>query len=148
MAISSGPTSSPPETYRHHLQPRLVNRVTTELGPRFAQVKQDLRDAERLAGPYFHFDSEWPGHDRALPFERAILATFGVAESDITLIDKPAGGAAGGRDPDVLRAPRRLSAHRAGLADDRYAGGGAGRTDRDAAAVLLWPGTPGARCSL
>lgn len=113
-----------PETYRHHLQPRLVNRVTTEVAPRFARVERDLKDAERLAGSYFHFDSEWPGHfghalteqlsrlwgwaaakdehpdlkvlvgrrsghDRALPFERAMLESFGIPEADIVLMDDP-----------------------------------------------------------
>jgi hypothetical protein len=28
-----------PETYRHFLYPRLVNHVTTEIAPRFAQVR-------------------------------------------------------------------------------------------------------------
>jgi capsular polysaccharide biosynthesis protein len=51
-----------PETYRHHLHPRLRNRGTTEVAPRFAQVTRDLRNPERLPGAYFHFDSEWPGH--------------------------------------------------------------------------------------
>jgi capsular polysaccharide biosynthesis protein len=113
-----------PETYRHHLQTRLVNRVTTEIAPRFAQTNRNLAGAERLKGPYFHFDSEWPGHfghvlseqisrlwgwdaaksrhpdlkvllgrrpghDRALPFERAILGSFGIPEADISLIDRP-----------------------------------------------------------
>ena len=113
-----------PETYRHHLQPRLVNRVTEEIAPRFAMTKRDLRDAEEMAGSYFHFDSEWPGHyghvlseqmsrlwalhdaksqhpdlkillgrrpghDSALPFEKAILAAFGIGDDDITLIDRP-----------------------------------------------------------
>jgi capsular polysaccharide biosynthesis protein len=113
-----------PETYRHHLQPRLVNHHTAEVAPRFARVDRDLKNAERLAGSYFHFASEWPGHfghvlteqlsrlwgwaaakerhpdlrvlvgrrprhDRALPFERAILASFGIPESDIVLFDKP-----------------------------------------------------------
>ena len=113
-----------PETYRHHLQPRLVNRLTKEIAPCFAQVDRDLKDAERLAGAYFHFDSEWPGHfghalteqmsrlwgwaaakerhpdlkvlvgrrpghDRALPFERAMLESFAIPETDIVLIDTP-----------------------------------------------------------
>ena len=113
-----------PETYRHHLQPRLVNRATTEIAPRFAQVNRDLRNAEPLAGSYFHLDSEWPGHfghmlseqvsrlwgweaakarhpdlkvllgrrpghSRALPFERAILESFGIPEIDVVLLDKP-----------------------------------------------------------
>lgn len=51
-----------PETYRHHLYPRLVNHVTTEIAPRFAQVRKDERAPTQLAGSYFHFDSEWPGH--------------------------------------------------------------------------------------
>ncbi|HLL61577.1 MAG TPA: glycosyltransferase 61 family protein [Propionibacteriaceae bacterium] len=113
-----------PETYRHHLQPRLVNRETKEIAPRFAQVDRELKGAERLPGSYFHFDSEWPGHfghalteqmsrlwgwaaakerhpdlkvlvgrrprhDRALPFERAMLESFGIPEADIVLIDRP-----------------------------------------------------------
>jgi capsular polysaccharide biosynthesis protein len=51
-----------PETYRHYLYPRLVNHVTTEIAPHFAQVRPDKRKPTQLAGSYFHFDSEWPGH--------------------------------------------------------------------------------------
>lgn len=49
-------------TYRHHLRPRLLHRMTSELGPRFAQLKPNKRPTIELAGTYFYFDSEWPGH--------------------------------------------------------------------------------------
>jgi len=51
-----------PATYRHHLRPRLLNRMTTELGPRFVQLRPYKLPTIELAGTYFHFDSEWPGH--------------------------------------------------------------------------------------
>jgi capsular polysaccharide biosynthesis protein len=51
-----------PESYRHFLYPRLVNHVTIEIAPRFAQVRLDKDKPTQLAGSYFHFDSEWPGH--------------------------------------------------------------------------------------
>jgi capsular polysaccharide biosynthesis protein len=51
-----------PETYRHFLYPHLVNHVTTEIAPRFAQVRLGEHEPTQLSGSYFHFDSEWPGH--------------------------------------------------------------------------------------
>ena len=51
-----------PETYRHYLYPRLINHVTTEIAPMFAQVRGESSQPTHLPGSYFHFDSEWPGH--------------------------------------------------------------------------------------
>jgi capsular polysaccharide biosynthesis protein len=51
-----------PDTYRHHRFPRLVNMYVNDAAPLFGQVRQSLRSPMELDGPYFYFDSEWPGH--------------------------------------------------------------------------------------
>jgi hypothetical protein len=50
------------ETYRHHLYPRMANRMITENAPRFGQIRRDVTRPVPIAGTYFHWDSEWPGH--------------------------------------------------------------------------------------
>jgi capsular polysaccharide biosynthesis protein len=50
-----------PESFRHHLYPRLRNRRLTDLTHYFAAV-DDLGTPQRLPGRYFHLDSEYPGH--------------------------------------------------------------------------------------
>jgi capsular polysaccharide biosynthesis protein len=51
-----------PDTYRHHLAPRLVNIYVEEAAPRFGRVRRDLSSPEPLPGAWFNLDSEWPGH--------------------------------------------------------------------------------------
>ncbi|WP_164775106.1 glycosyltransferase 61 family protein [Nocardioides pantholopis] len=50
-----------PETYRHNYRPRLGNRFTVEVAPRFARVKKPM-PPEDLPGSWFHLDSEFRGH--------------------------------------------------------------------------------------
>jgi capsular polysaccharide biosynthesis protein len=51
-----------PDTYRHHLAPHLHSRFVEESGPRFGHLRRDSSQADRLPGPWFNLDSEWPGH--------------------------------------------------------------------------------------
>lgn len=51
-----------PDTYRHNQYVSLGNRFTTNLSSGFAEPLQDVSRPGRLAGAYFHLDSEWPGH--------------------------------------------------------------------------------------
>ncbi len=51
-----------PDTFRHHLAPRLQNGRVRGATPLFGTVQGDLSHAEALRGTYFHLDSEWPGH--------------------------------------------------------------------------------------
>jgi capsular polysaccharide biosynthesis protein len=51
-----------PDTYRHHLEPRLRTSGTTELSPLFARVDLDLGRARDVCGSVFQWDSEWSGH--------------------------------------------------------------------------------------
>ena len=50
------------ETYRHHLRPRLRSRQVVDVAPRFGTIRLDMSAPERAAGPFFHWDSEFPGH--------------------------------------------------------------------------------------
>jgi capsular polysaccharide biosynthesis protein len=50
-----------PDTYRHNQRPRLKNRYTVEVAPRFAQLL-DTTEPTRLDGSYFHLDNELRGH--------------------------------------------------------------------------------------
>jgi capsular polysaccharide biosynthesis protein len=50
-----------PDSYRHNMRPRLKNRYTVEMAPRFARLL-DEREPVRLAGTYFHLDNELRGH--------------------------------------------------------------------------------------
>ena len=50
-----------PDTYRHNQRPRLKNRYTVEVAPRFAQLL-DTTEPTRLEGAYFHLDNELRGH--------------------------------------------------------------------------------------
>jgi capsular polysaccharide biosynthesis protein len=50
-----------PESFRHHLHPRLKNRRLTDLTHYFAVV-DDLGPVRRLPGRYFHLDAEYRGH--------------------------------------------------------------------------------------
>jgi capsular polysaccharide biosynthesis protein len=51
-----------PETFRHHMSPRMVNIYVEEAAPRFGYLRRDVSDADPLPGAWFHLDSEWPGH--------------------------------------------------------------------------------------
>jgi capsular polysaccharide biosynthesis protein len=51
-----------PDTFRHHLYPRLTNTYVEESAPRFGYVRRDTSEAVDLPGAWFHLDSEWPGH--------------------------------------------------------------------------------------
>jgi capsular polysaccharide biosynthesis protein len=51
-----------PDTYRHHLRPRLTTSGTTEVGPLFAQVEADLSSPRPVDGSIYQLDSEWSGH--------------------------------------------------------------------------------------
>ncbi|MET1059343.1 MAG: glycosyltransferase family 61 protein [Nocardioides sp.] len=50
-----------PDTYRHNQRPRLKNRYTVEVAPRFAELL-DTSPPTRLTGVYFHLDNELRGH--------------------------------------------------------------------------------------
>lgn len=50
-----------PDSYRHNQRPRLKNRYTVEVAPRFAQLL-DTTEPTRLEGAYFHLDNELRGH--------------------------------------------------------------------------------------
>jgi capsular polysaccharide biosynthesis protein len=50
-----------PDTYRHNQRPRLKNRYTVEMAPRFARLRA-TEEASRLPGTYFHLDNELRGH--------------------------------------------------------------------------------------
>jgi capsular polysaccharide biosynthesis protein len=51
-----------PDTFRHHLYPRLTNIYVEESAPRFGYVRRDISAPEELPGVWFHLDNEWPGH--------------------------------------------------------------------------------------
>ena len=51
-----------PDTYRHHLAPRMVNVYVEESAPRFGRVRRDISAPDQLPGAWFNLDSEWPGH--------------------------------------------------------------------------------------
>ena len=50
-----------PDSYRHNQRPRLKNRYTVEVAPRFATLL-DSRPPTRLAGAFYHLDNEVRGH--------------------------------------------------------------------------------------
>lgn len=51
-----------PDTFRHHLYPRLTNIYVEESAPRFGYVRRDISQPDDLPGAWFHLDNEWPGH--------------------------------------------------------------------------------------
>jgi capsular polysaccharide biosynthesis protein len=51
-----------PDTYRHNQFPRLRNRATLEVAPRFARLKHATDDLPFIEGTYFHLDNEIRGH--------------------------------------------------------------------------------------
>jgi capsular polysaccharide biosynthesis protein len=51
-----------PDTFRHHLYPRLTNFYVEEAAPRFGRVRRDISEPDELPGVWFHLDNEWPGH--------------------------------------------------------------------------------------
>lgn len=51
-----------PDTYRHHLAPRLRNYFVEDEAPLFGHLRRDASDADRLPGAWFNLDSEFPGH--------------------------------------------------------------------------------------
>jgi capsular polysaccharide biosynthesis protein len=51
-----------PDTYRHNQFPRLRNRYTEEVAPRFARLRHETTGLPRLEGTYFHLDNEIRGH--------------------------------------------------------------------------------------
>ncbi len=51
-----------PDSYRHNQFPRLRNRYTQEVAPRFARLPHETADLPRLAGTYFYLDNEIRGH--------------------------------------------------------------------------------------
>jgi capsular polysaccharide biosynthesis protein len=51
-----------PDSYRHHLAPRLRNYFVEEAAPRFGHLRRDSADADVLPGAWFNLDSEYPGH--------------------------------------------------------------------------------------
>lgn len=50
-----------PDTYRHHLAPRLSHKVLKDDGPRFAVTPRNEPPAPCLQGTYFHLDNEIRG---------------------------------------------------------------------------------------
>jgi capsular polysaccharide biosynthesis protein len=51
-----------PDTYRHHLAPRLHNRFVEDSAPRFGRLRRSVKELDDLPGRWFNLDSEWPGH--------------------------------------------------------------------------------------
>jgi capsular polysaccharide biosynthesis protein len=51
-----------PDSYRHNQFPRLRNRATLEVAPRFARLKHATDDLPYIEGTYFHLDNEIRGH--------------------------------------------------------------------------------------
>lgn len=51
-----------PDTYRHHLAPRLHNRYVEDSAPGFGRLRRSLAELDDLPGRWFNLDSEWPGH--------------------------------------------------------------------------------------
>jgi capsular polysaccharide biosynthesis protein len=51
-----------PDTYRHHLAPRLRNYFVEDDAPRFGYLRRDASNADPLPGRWFNLDSEFPGH--------------------------------------------------------------------------------------
>ncbi len=51
-----------PDSYRHNQFPRLGNRATIEMAPRFARLKHPTDDLPYLPGTYYHLDNEFRGH--------------------------------------------------------------------------------------
>lgn len=52
-----------PDTFRHHLHPFLSNRGLVAVGAQMARLKEGAPGPTRhAAGPYFYFDTEYPGH--------------------------------------------------------------------------------------
>jgi len=51
-----------PDTFRLHRHRRLKNAFIEDSSPLFGDPRTALGEATPLAGAYFHFDSEWPGH--------------------------------------------------------------------------------------
>lgn len=49
-----------PDSFRHHMSPRLTNIYVEESAPRFGYVRRDVTNPDDLPGPWFHLDSEWP----------------------------------------------------------------------------------------
>jgi capsular polysaccharide biosynthesis protein len=50
-----------PDTYRHHLAPRLTHKMLRDSEPRFAVAPKGEPPSERLEGTYFHLDNEIRG---------------------------------------------------------------------------------------
>jgi capsular polysaccharide biosynthesis protein len=51
-----------PDSYRHHLAPRLRNYFVEDAAPRFGRLRRDIAGADPLPGAWFNLDSEYPGH--------------------------------------------------------------------------------------
>lgn len=51
-----------PDTFRHHLQPRLRNRHLTPQADRFARLRDGSAEPAALPGSFFHLDNEERGH--------------------------------------------------------------------------------------
>ncbi len=115
-----------PDTYRHHLAPRLSHKSLKDAGPRFAVTPSNEPPGRRLEGTYFHLDNEirgFFGHalteqvSRLWAWEQAkelypdikVLLSLNrgreVAEWELTLLE------AGGIDPsdiEVIGGPTRV----------------------------------------
>lgn len=115
-----------PDTYRHHLSPRLRHKSLRDAGPRFAVSPRNEPPARRLEGTYYHLDNEirgFYGHalteqvSRLWAWEQAkerypdlkVLLSLNrgreVADWELTLLE------AGGIDPsdvEVIDKPTRV----------------------------------------
>jgi capsular polysaccharide biosynthesis protein len=49
-----------PDSFRHHMSPRLTNIYVEESAPRFGYVRRDVSMPDELPGSWYHLDSEWP----------------------------------------------------------------------------------------
>ena len=115
-----------PDSYRHNQFPRLRNRHTEEVAPRFARLRHETADLPRLAGTYFYLDNEVRGHfghlvteqlsrfwawSRAREFDRSVKAVVTINKGHDLRGWESEIYAAGGITPqDVvfLREPTRL----------------------------------------
>ena len=50
------------DTYRHLVRPRLQSKRLAEVAPLFASLRRDISNPVKADGPYFYWDSEFPGH--------------------------------------------------------------------------------------
>lgn len=115
-----------PDSYRHNQFPRLRNRYTREVAPRFARLPHPTTDLPYLSGTYFYLDNEIRGHfghlmteqlsrfwawPRAREFDPTVKAVVAINKGHELRSWESQIYAAGGIPPEdvvFLREPTRL----------------------------------------